>query len=198
MMVHHLAAADVSYREPLTLAGLVSNSGLVPRAADVLGLQRAVARAWELGFDREGRQRNLVGSRKWIGSVDIAATLRSATLRANTRAFSSKNHGGKQAAAAMLIAFVSDYFVENTADWPIIESIDASSSLRPPIVLTYAGHNRLAVGFNKTDQAVLFLEPGRPASLKDLIKAASQYEVLYLRPGFTGLDTQPRQIGKDV
>ena len=56
-------------------------------------LQAAVEAAWQAGFDRRGAQQlghRLVGTRKWVGTTEAAALLRSFGIRARVVDFTGQ------------------------------------------------------------------------------------------------------------
>ncbi|ERN08204.1 zinc finger with UFM1-specific peptidase domain protein [Amborella trichopoda] len=69
---------------------MFGGSGFVP---DIPSLQRWLEIAWEMGFDMYGAESfnyKIYGSRKWIGTTECAALLRSFGLRAQIVDFGSK------------------------------------------------------------------------------------------------------------
>ncbi|KAJ1451628.1 peptidase family C78-domain-containing protein [Pelagophyceae sp. CCMP2097] len=178
-------AVDEGYCAALRTNRLVSASG--DCAATLKELQRALAAAWAFGFDVEGaRQLNgkIVGTKKWVGSVELAMVLRHAMLRANTEAFAAKVHGGKEGAAKLLCHFCRDYFGNNFADgmW--------DKQLRPPLVLTASGHNVVIVGVDEMGLVLLDPQSDVPKRKAQKSLRAESYEVLFLRPGLVPLQDQ--------
>ena len=59
----------------------------------IKALQAAVEAAWQAGFDRRGAQQlghRLVGTRKWVGTTEAAALLRSFGIRARVVDFTGQ------------------------------------------------------------------------------------------------------------
>lgn len=122
MLGSHLLAQRLDAREVL-----FGGSGFVP---DIPSLQRWLEVAWEKGFDAPGAaqlDQVVYGSKKWIGTTECAALLRSFGLRARVVDFGPKelqsvvgtsvddSKVDKNEAYQVLMDFVWNYFSgENT------------------------------------------------------------------------------------
>jgi len=85
-----MLSSHLLVQRPEARKALFGGSGFVP---DILSLQRWLEIAWEKGFDLPGSaQFNHVifGSKKWIGTTECAALLRSFALRARVVDFGLK------------------------------------------------------------------------------------------------------------
>ncbi|CAK8567738.1 unnamed protein product [Lathyrus sativus] len=152
MLSSHLLAQRPEARE-----FLFGGSGFVP---DIPSLQRWLEVAWEKGFDAPGAAQLdhvVYGSKKWIGTTECAALLRSFGLRARVVDFGPMesqsvvgtnvdNTDDKASSEAyqVLMDFVWNYFSdENTVQFGLQHVV---ISEKTPLYFQHDGHSRTIVG----------------------------------------------------
>ncbi|PNX93445.1 zinc finger with UFM1-specific peptidase domain protein [Trifolium pratense] len=170
MLSSHLLAQRQEAREVL-----FGGSGFVP---DIPSLQRWLEIAWEKGFDAPGASQLdhvVYGSKKWIGTTECAALLRSFALRARVVDFGPKeesqsvvgtsvdkavdkarndktdnNEVKNSEAYQVLMDFVWNYFSnENTIQFGQQHVV---ISEKTPLYFQHDGHSRTIVGVQAKHQ----------------------------------------------
>jgi len=163
---------------------LFGGFGLIP---PVKILQEWIELCWKHGFDSGGEyeDRALVGTKRWVGAVDICALLRYFGVNAQLINF---NRILKQQTTRNIVEelfdYVEKYFYE---PWiPLNERENARQTLgipldfKPPLYLQYYGHSCVVIGFLKDFQhdhkcRLVVLNPAR--SGQQLIDALNQTEI---------------------
>ncbi|AES72695.2 putative peptidase C78, ubiquitin modifier-specific peptidase 1/ 2 [Medicago truncatula] len=168
MLSSHLLAQRPEAREVL-----FGGSGFVP---DILSLQRWLEIAWEKGFDAPGAAQldhAVYGSKKWIGTTECSALLRSFALRARIVDFGPKesqsvvgisvdntvdktrndkmaNSKVKSEAYQVLMDFVWNYFSdENSIQFGQQHVVICEKT---PLYFQHDGHSRTIVGVQAKHQ----------------------------------------------
>ncbi|KAK7317051.1 hypothetical protein RJT34_00964 [Clitoria ternatea] len=151
---------------------LFGGSGFVP---DIPSLQRWLEVAWEKGFDEPGSAQFdhvIFGSKKWIGTTECAALLRSFALRARVVDFGPKeslfvsgsgvdNSGNKASnmvkgkskrgeACQVLMDFVWNYFSDEGSIQFGQQHVVMSE--KTPLYFQHDGHSRTIVGIQVKHQ----------------------------------------------
>ncbi|XP_027338412.1 zinc finger-containing ubiquitin peptidase 1-like [Abrus precatorius] len=169
-----MLSSHLQVQRPEARKALFGGSGFVP---DIPSLQRWVEIAWEKGFDVPGSaQFNHViyGSKKWIGTTECAALLRSFALRArvvdfgpkesqtipgssfdNTRKKASTHNmvegkAKKDEAYQVLMDFVWNYFSDKNSIQFGQQHVVISE--KTPLYFQHDGHSRTIVGIQVKHQ----------------------------------------------
>ncbi|XP_020229025.1 zinc finger-containing ubiquitin peptidase 1 [Cajanus cajan] len=169
-----MLSSHLLVQRPEARKALFGGSGFVP---DILSLQRWLEIAWEKGFDAPGSaQFNHVicGSKKWIGTTECAALLRSFALRArvvdfgpkesqsvpgssidNTRNKASIHNRVKRKAKngdgyQVLMDFVWNYFSDKSSIQFGQQHVVISE--KTPLYFQHDGHSRTIVGIQVNHQ----------------------------------------------
>ena len=130
----------------------------------VASLQQFIEKAWKSGFDVAGAEQlggKLTGTRKWIGSTEIAALLRSFHIKTKIVDFHQPTGAGNTHPA--MFEWIQKYFKNNAT----------GSSL--PLYLQHQGHSRLCIGYEEHTSAdnplhLLLFDPSHsPAQMRKLL-----------------------------
>ena len=136
-------------------------AGVVP---SVYGLQSLIEDAWSRGFDEVGAKQlghKVIGTRKWIGTTEVASMLRGQGVRAQIVDFSSlvAPHGRD------LVRWVYSYFTASRLQQcktrsTMVGRVQFSKSA--PLYLQHQGHSRLIVGVcrKRGVDELIILDPG--------------------------------------
>ncbi|KAE9608789.1 hypothetical protein Lal_00020291 [Lupinus albus] len=168
MLCSHLLVQRPEARE-----ALFGSSGFVP---DIPSLQRWLEIAWEKDFDAAGSAQFdhvIYGSKKWIGTTECAALLRSFALRARVVDFGPKesvpgssvdgafdkassdklvksNNAKKSKAYQVLMDFVWNYFSDKSSIQFDHQHVVISE--KTPLYFQHDGHSRTIVGIQVEHQ----------------------------------------------
>mmetsp|Transcript_5073 Transcript_5073/g.8161 ORF Transcript_5073/g.8161 Transcript_5073/m.8161 type:complete len:541 (+) Transcript_5073:169-1791(+) len=121
--------------------------GRLSGVPSIRSLQEHIEAAWARGWDTEGAGQlgnKLIGTRKWIGTTEAAALLRSQGVPAEIVDFKSGMHEGERD----MVHWACKYFEEGRqSDVPrTAGSMALFNSHRPPLYLQHDGHSRTVVG----------------------------------------------------
>ncbi|RKO91539.1 peptidase family C78-domain-containing protein [Blyttiomyces helicus] len=158
--------ASSTYRSRMS-ALLAEQGGTVAVMPDVTSLQRLIEGAWGRGFDPEGAAQ--VGTRKWIGTTEVAAVLLSSNIKIYD--FERPAHLPKSTPHRSLLEFVERYF-DVPAEGPSLDGPSESPGPPrrriPPAVTITSRPPRTIVGIEKPRSGpanLLIMDPyRRPAT----------------------------------
>ncbi|XP_061356642.1 uncharacterized protein LOC133301070 [Gastrolobium bilobum] len=179
-----LLSSHLLVQRPEAREALFGGSGFVP---DILSLQRWLEVAWEKGFDAPGFSQfshAICGSKKWIGTTECAALLRSFGLRARVVDFGPKesqshytsvpgstvdnsmdkanshkmvkSNAKKSEACQVLMDFVWNYFSDKSSIQFGQQHVVISE--KTPLYFQHDGHSRTIVGIQVKHQQNGILE----------------------------------------
>ncbi|KAL9093310.1 MAG: hypothetical protein Q9165_004051 [Trypethelium subeluteriae] len=113
----------------------------------VLELQEGIEAAWDRGLYALGREQTggIRGTRKYIGTPEVAALLAGLGVEFEARGFHDDERGrsGGRTAVAQLVDFVEEYFERAAVDGA---DVKVRKTLMPPIYLQRPGHSLTIVG----------------------------------------------------
>ncbi|KJA18602.1 hypothetical protein HYPSUDRAFT_144808 [Hypholoma sublateritium FD-334 SS-4] len=130
-----------------------------PIPPSVRNLQTWIESAWEEGFDAEGKKdlKELIGTRKWIGTADIWVAFVSRRIPAQLVDFDLQNKSEGMEIQAIgtdaLIDWVVEYFTPKGSQEKATNAFDSlkvssiMSTNKMPLILQHAGHSRTVVGY---------------------------------------------------
>ncbi|ESW08374.1 hypothetical protein PHAVU_009G040600 [Phaseolus vulgaris] len=206
-----MLSSHLLVQRPEARKALFGGSGFVP---DILSLQRWLEIAWEKGFDLPGSaQFNHVifGSKKWIGTTECAALLRSFALRARVVDFGPKESQSIPGSSAdnarnetsipnlvkekdkegrgyhVLMDFVWNYFLDKISIQFGQKHVVISE--KTPLYFQHDGHSRTIVGIQVNHQQkrhlqynLLVLDPAQStAALERSLRQKVGWEELIKR-----------------
>ncbi|KAF9487880.1 hypothetical protein BDN71DRAFT_1457989 [Pleurotus eryngii] len=143
-----------------------------PISPGVRNLQRWIEDAWKDGFDEEGRKqlKNLVNTRKWIGTSDLWVAFNYRRIPAELVEF-KLGSSGVQPLIEWIIAYFSSNSLAQMKDFNTREHIEGVTqgeavmiTERMPIILQHQGHSRTIVGYEVTKKGevnLLTFDPSR-------------------------------------
>ncbi|XP_014522617.1 zinc finger with UFM1-specific peptidase domain protein isoform X2 [Vigna radiata var. radiata] len=205
-----MLSSHLLFQRPEARKALFGGSGFVP---DILSLQRWLEIAWQKGFDPLGSAQfnhAIFGSKKWIGTTECAALLRSFGLRARVVDFGPKESQSIPGSSAdnarnetsihlvkqkdkegsgyqVLMDFVWNYFLdENSIQFGQKHVV---ISEKTPLYFQHDGHSRTIVGIQVNYQQkrhlqynLLILDPAQStAALERSLRQKVGWEELIKR-----------------
>ncbi|KAG9226060.1 hypothetical protein CCMSSC00406_0008722 [Pleurotus cornucopiae] len=143
-----------------------------PISPGVRNLQRWIEDAWKDGFDEEGRKelKNLVNTRKWIGTSDLWVAFTYRRIPAELVEFKLES-SGVQPLIDWIVAYFSSSSLSQMKDFnarKYIKGVPQGEAIRiterMPIILQHQGHSRTIVGYEVTKKGevnLLTFDPSR-------------------------------------
>ncbi|KAJ7756846.1 peptidase family C78-domain-containing protein [Mycena maculata] len=151
-----------------------------PMPPSVRNLQHWIEDAWEAGFDPEGARqlKNLVGSKKWIGTTDLQVAFTSRGIPSKLVDFDLKaNARGSEILTNWVVEYFShphgsvdsDKAVKDQRPKTINEVLLGASAVtstpRMPLILQHAGHSRTIVGYEVSKKGFVNLLEFDPSKI---------------------------------
>ncbi|GLB35137.1 putative DUF1671-domain-containing protein [Lyophyllum shimeji] len=124
-----------------------------PIPPGIRNLQVWIEDSWEAGFDEDGAKelKNLVGSKKWIGTADLWVAFTYRGIPAELVDFDLKN---QPRGAEVVIDWIVDYFspkLNTIKTTNVHDALRGASPItvtdRMPLILQHNGHSRTIVGY---------------------------------------------------
>jgi len=140
------------YTLPSLKSALFDGSGRFP---DIPTIQEVIELAWQAGFDSGGAAQlgySVRGTRKWIGTSEIASVLSYFGLRVAIYEFKSIPNTPSQKGQPTykpnteLINWVYNYFSQTN-----------DNQFLPPLYLQYSGHSKTIVGVERASNDTIYL-----------------------------------------
>ncbi|XP_065676119.1 zinc finger-containing ubiquitin peptidase 1 isoform X1 [Hydra vulgaris] len=113
----------------------------MPDIPSIPKIQALIEKAWSEGYDPTGKEQldgKLQGTRKWIGTTEVCALLRSLKLKAQIVDFHKPNEN----LHVLMMEWICDYF---------------QNGLKLPLYLQHQGHSRLCIGIEEHKDKECFL-----------------------------------------
>ncbi|KAK8247655.1 peptidase family C78-domain-containing protein, partial [Phyllosticta capitalensis] len=117
-----------------------------PRTPGILALQDLIEEAWDKGINPVSRIQTggIRGTRKYIGTPEVEALLRSLGIDHGLQMFTDRDNGSQ--AYEQLLSDVESYFVAAADD---DDNVKVHRTHLPPIYLQQPGHSITIVGFER-------------------------------------------------
>ncbi|OJD39020.1 uncharacterized protein BKCO1_300083 [Diplodia corticola] len=125
------------------------HSQFPPRTPGILVLQDLIEQAWDMGINEVSRIQTggIRGTRKYIGTPEVQALLRSLRIDHGLQIFSDRPEKGQ--AHEQLLDYVESYFREGTTGEQREKRLKVIKTHLPPIYLQQPGHSITIVGYER-------------------------------------------------
>ncbi|KKY20528.1 hypothetical protein UCDDS831_g04575 [Diplodia seriata] len=130
-------------------AGAQGHSQFPPGTPGILVLQDLIEQAWDMGINEISRVQTggIRGTRKYIGTPEVQALLRSLRIDHGLQIFSDRPEAGQ--AHEQLLDYVESYFLEDTTREQHEKRPKVVKTHLPPIYLQQPGHSITIVGYER-------------------------------------------------